>query len=125
MDGKNVFELYNDKNSLSKKNTRMLNGGETNIKGDKLGWWERKPLEKDPATDRVIRITNSYEKRPDLVSFDYLGTTQLTWLVLQYNNIVDINEEFILGKEILLPQTDRARTELAGENPTMGLFLNE
>lgn len=121
MAGNNTFRLYDDKNSLSKDNTRMLNGGETEIKGNKLGWWERRILQQDPVSDTIIRITNSYDRRPDLVAFDFLGTTQLTWVILQYNNIVDINEEFVLGKEIVVPSSDRARTEFASANPIKGI----
>lgn len=121
MAGNNNFELYSNKNSLAKSKSRMLNGGHTEIKGNKLGWWERRGLPKDPSSDIRLGITNTYHKRPDLVSFDFYGTTTLTWLVLQYNNIVDINEEFILGKEISIPSKNRALSELSSKNTVGGI----
>lgn len=104
------FKLYENKSSLKKSRSRMLNGGETEIKGNKLGWWERKHLPKEGATDIEVKIDEEYVGRPDLVAFDFLGTTRLMWLVLQYNDIVDINEEFALGKIIVVPSPTRANT---------------
>lgn len=92
----------------------MLNGGETEIKGNKLGWWERKPLPKDDSTDIILEINEEYSKRPHLVAFDFYGLVTLTWLVLQYNDIVDIEEEFVRGKTIILPSRSRALTLLTG-----------
>lgn len=106
------FELYENKSSLKKSRSRMLSGGTSEIKGNKIGWWERKPLPKEGSTDREIILDEEYAGRPDLVAFDYLGTSRLMWLVLQYNNIVDLNEEFILGTKIVLPSAIRANTLL-------------
>ena len=111
------FELYKNKSSLAKRRTRMLDGGESEIKGNKIGWWERRSLPKNSVTDRIVKITEKYHKKPELVAKDYLGTTRLMWLVLQYNNIVDIEEEFIMGREIVLPSRPRAESEFTGRSP--------
>jgi len=112
----NRFKLFRDKTSLAKRNSRMLNGGDTEIKGNKLGWWERRPLQKNTATDIRITIPEVFSKRPDLLAFRVYRKSNLFWLVLQYNNIVDIEEEFITGKEILLPDVDRTLSSLVNRN---------
>lgn len=106
----NDFKVYENKSSLKKSRSRMLNGGETEIKGTKLGWWERKKLPKEKSTDIEITIDEEYSGRPDLISFDYYGVTTLMWLILQYNNIVDLEEEFTTGKTIVIPSPERAIT---------------
>lgn len=117
MAGKNnKFKLFPNKNSLSKKYTRMLNGGETEIKGNKLGWWERKPFEKNISTDYIVTIPEIYDKRPDLMAYQVYGKPELFWLVLQYNDIVDIEEEFVSGKEIILPSRIRTLSGLVNNN---------
>lgn len=117
MSGNNTFKLYRNKNSLSRKNTRMLNGGDTETKGNKLGWWERNVLEKDPSSDIVLTINDLFHKRPDLVAFQYYRKASLFWLVLQYNNIVDVEEEFVRGAEIIIPNKARALTAFSDETP--------
>ena len=108
------FKLYTNKSSFQKRRSRMLNGGDTEVKGNKLGWWERKPLPRDDATDITFEIDEEYSKRPHLVAFDFYGLVSLTWLVLQYNNIVDIEEEFVRGKTITIPSRSRALTLFTG-----------
>lgn len=118
----NSFLLYPNKSSLAKKRSRMLNGGTTEVKGNKLGWWERKALEKDPATDIVVTITPVLERRPHAIAYKFFGKSVLFWLVLQYNNIVDVEEELTLGTEIVLPSRNRALSLLSSESPK---FENE
>jgi len=111
------FKLFENKSSLAKRYSRMLNGGNTELKGDKLGWWERISLPKDTYTDITFVITKQYEHRPDLVSFRYYSTTRLTWLILQYNNIVDIEEEFVAGKTLIIPARSRVFSKILNNNP--------
>lgn len=115
------FQLYKNKNSLAKRRTRMLDGGISEIKGNKIGWWERRTLQKNSVTDRIILITEKYDKRPDLMARDYLGSTRLMWIVLQYNNIVDIEQEFVLGKEVIIPSRTRAESEFTRKSPKRNL----
>lgn len=117
MAGKNNrFKLFKDKTSLAKRNSRMLNGGTTEIKGDKLGWWERRDLRKDTSTDIRIKIPEIFSGRPDLLAFRVYKRPNLFWLILQYNNIVDLEEEFVTGKEIVLPSVDRTLSSLVNRN---------
>lgn len=112
----NRFKLFRDKTSLAKRNSRMLNGGTTETKGDKLGWWERRELRKDTSSDIRITIPEIFSERPDLLAFRIYRRPDLFWLILQYNNIVDIEEEFVAGKEIILPSVDRTLSSLVNRN---------
>ena len=95
-------------NSLDNAKGRYTQGGETEAFDQRLGWWER-DLEtlRQADDDLFIVIQPQYNKRPDLLAADFYGSTLLMWMVLQFNNIVDINEEFITGKEIRMPSTQR------------------
>lgn len=117
MAGKNNrFKLFKDKTSLAKRYSRMLNGGTTEIKGDKLGWWERRDLQKNTNTDIRIRIPEVFDGRPDLLAFRIYRNSSLFWLILQYNNIVDIEEEFTTGKEIIVPARDRTVSSIVNRS---------
>lgn len=112
----NRFKLFNNKTSLAKRQSRMLNGGKTEIKGDKLGWWERESFEKNTTTDVRVTIPDVYDRRPDLLSYRVYQTPRLFWLILQYNNIVDVEEEFRSGQEIILPSRVRALTSMVNNS---------
>ena len=88
------------------KHSRYTSGGITQQFANRLGWWERKVLNKQDDDIHFI-ITPQFEKRPDLIAYHYYGDTRLMWIVLQYNNIVDPEVELVTGKEILLPTEER------------------
>ena len=96
------------RNSVDNTKSRYTQGGDTEVFRERLGWWER-DLEtlKEDDTDEFIVITPKYDRRPDMVAADFLGSALLSWMVLQFNNIVDINEEFVAGKNIRLPTSRR------------------
>lgn len=86
--------------------TRYRSGGTTELLGTKLGWWERRTFA--PATDDIVlRVSLRQAFRPDTISNDLYGTPMYAWLVLQYNNIVDVNVELQPGRTIYLPQKSR------------------
>lgn len=95
--------------SVQNRDSRYVQGGVTETFNNRLGWWER-DLEgfAQDATDIRVVISSRYSKRPDRLAFDIYGKSSLMWLVLQYNSIVDINEEFVAGKAIRLPDPSRA-----------------
>jgi len=121
----NRFRLFDNKTSLSKRFSRMLTGGTTETKGNKLGWWERDVIEEDVFTDRVFELRAEHEGRPDLVAFEVYNNTRLTWLVLQYNSIVDIEEEFVPGRKINLPAPSRVFSQIAVKNPEKEQVIDE
>ena len=108
-------------NSVEYQYSRYVQGGLTDRYNNRLGWWERDlDLLVEDDTDVFITIAPKYDKRPDLLAADYFGSTLLMWLVLQFNNIVDINEEFIAGKRIRMPATQRVLFDFLNK-PTGGI----
>lgn len=81
---------------------RYVQGGTTESFPTRIGWWEREVFPSS-VEDVVITLTARYNKRPDLLAADAYGSSTLMWFVLQYNNIVDINTEFLEGATIILP----------------------
>lgn len=89
--------------------SRYTQGGETEVYQKRLGWWERdESILKKADDDITVVIAPEYDKRPDRMATDYFGRSDLEWLILQFNTIVDINDEFRSGKTIRLPKAERA-----------------
>ena len=86
--------------SVESRDSRYTQGGETERFEERLGWWER---------DLFIQIAPQYDKRPDKMATDLFGRPTLMWIILQFNSIVDINEEFRAGKTIRVPEPSRAQ----------------
>lgn len=95
--------------SIRRKTSRFVQGGNVVVKSKKLGWWERSKTFTIPSGDDLVieSLPAVYSGRPDLLSFDMYGDNNLEWVILQYNNIVDINEEFVTGATIYIPNKDR------------------
>lgn len=96
----------NNKNSTDNRNSRYVQGGTTEIYNNRLGWWERRKLTRQ-SDDILFTITPTEEKRPDMISFAVYGKAMYGWLVLEYNNIVDVETELLTGMDIFLPSQDR------------------
>lgn len=99
------------KKSTDVPNGRYSQGGSTEIVGNRIGWWERKNFPKS-TMDVSIVITKRYAHRPDLVAYDMYGKTSLMWVVLQYNTILDVMEDFTEGTVIRLPSRSRLFSQL-------------
>lgn len=89
---------------------RYVQGGVSDSFSDRIGWWERRILAKS-SSDVAITITARYHKRPDLLAADLYGRPTDQWVILQLNNIVDINVEFVQGKQIVVPTKQRMNQE--------------
>ena len=112
-----TFKLYENKSSVLKKNTRYVQGGDTEVFPKSLGWWEKRiDIPKNQPDDIPFPITLQYQYRPDTVAFLKYGRTDVDWIVLQYNDIVDINEQFIAGRVISLPSATRLFTSILDRN---------
>lgn len=97
--------------SLANRVGRYKQGGSTTMVPSRIGWWERRKFL--PVYDDIaFKITPTYINRPDLIAFEVYGRAELMWLVLQFNNIVDINEELYEGRTIKLPSQRRLQTEI-------------
>lgn len=92
-------------------NGRYVQGGTVQLRGPRLGWWERRLYTKSP-TDIAYTITANYAHRPDLLAFDLYGRAALQWFIMQYNNISDLYEDFNEGTVIILPTRGRLYGEL-------------
>lgn len=102
------FKLYENKSSVKKKNSRYLQGGDTEVYKERLGWWEQRlDIPKDQVDDVTFTITKKYEHRPWLVAKVFLGNENLEWVILQYNEIVDTIDEFVTGNTIKIPSKSR------------------
>jgi len=92
--------------SIQKKYGRYIQGGETDVYSNRLGWWERQSIP-SAEDDIEMQITAKYAHRPELMAYDIYGQANLMWVILQSNNILDINTEFVLGKVIWIPSYRR------------------
>ena len=106
------FKLYQNKSSVLKKNTRYVQGGVTDVFPNSLGWWEEAIIPTNQVDDVQFTLTSAYELRPDKLAYIAYGRTDITWLVLQYNQIVDINTEFLAGVTINLPSPSRVFSDI-------------
>ena len=107
-----AFKLYDDKSSVLKVTSRYVQGGYSEVGEKFIRWWERVPIRKGDITDVAYSIDLRYVGAPDYIAFDYYGRNNLGWVVLQYNDIVDINEELAVGKIIILPSRERVFYEV-------------
>lgn len=104
-------------NSAEVSKGRYTQGGQVERYTNRLGWWERSTL--SPSNSDVgYTVTARTALRPDLIAYDVYGTSELQWFVLQFNNIVDINEELTAGTRITLPTPDRLQN--SGLNNSTG-----
>ena len=105
--------------SVNKRTSRYVQGGTTTTYPRRLGWWERLTM-KSADDDLFVTITNRQSRRPDLIAFDFYGKQELGWIVLQFNNIVDVNLELQAGAQIRLPSPDRVFFDMLNR-PTGGV----
>jgi len=55
------------------------------------------------GTEKVMLINNGVQYRPDLVSYDVYGFSDMWWKILEVNGMYDI-WDFVAGKTIILPE---------------------
>lgn len=101
--------MANSPSSVKSKESRYVQGGESTINQKSVGWWERDLTisVRSNGDYEIESLPVVYHGRPDLLSYDLYGHNNLEWLILQYNNIVDINEEFVAGATIYAPSKSR------------------
>ena len=111
-------------NAVEIKTSRYVQGGLTTRYPNRLGWWERRILDKDDM-DICFTISLNEERRPDIVAYKVYNDAKLAWLVLQYNDIVDINEEFVIGKELRLPSPKRVMLDIMTQSTGGQLYKKQ
>lgn len=87
---------------MAQKFSRYTKGG----KVDSSGFWSRTIFTKS-YDDLTITISKKYHRRPHLLADDIYGTSEVMWFVLQYNDIIDVQTEFVEGRVITLPTVTR------------------
>lgn len=93
-------------NVVEQRTGRYSQGGLADRYQRKVAWWERRDLEHQ-LDDIIFTVTPGTAKRPDIIASQIYGKPNLSWVVLQYNNIVDINTELVTGTIIRLPSQRR------------------
>lgn len=109
-----TFKLYKDKSSLDNPNCRLVRGGTIEKNGIFLGYWNKFTFPTD-ITDQKFTITLDYAFRPDKISYKLYGRDDFAWLILQYNSIVDINEEMRVGAVLMVPSYSRTIFNLTSD----------
>jgi len=102
-------------NSVNNHKSRYTQGGLTDRYPNRLGWWERRDIPEDD-TDITITVTPAEDRRPDLIAYNMYGQSVLAWVVLQFNNIVDIQTELKTGTEIRLPTQRRLMLDILNQS---------
>lgn len=92
--------------SLRRQNSRYVQGGETERFADRLGYWQRRIIPKHD-TDEVFTLEAKYDRKPWLLAHDKYQDVELMWVILQFNTILDIETEFVAGRELRLPTSTR------------------
>ena len=101
-------------NSVLRKNSRYVSGGETEVNIKSLEWWERKVF--SPSDDDIKYVVErKMEKRIAQIATIFLGDPKLWWIIAQYNNILDPVSEIYEGRILLIPNKDKMNTMLDGK----------
>lgn len=100
----NFFKQYQNKSSGLKRYSRYVQGGQTDYKTNRIGFWDRDVSKFSGNIEDIVinSLPLQYVGRPDLMAFDYYGRADLAWIILIYNNIVDL-DEFAAGIQIVIP----------------------
>jgi len=92
------------------KNSRYVNGGTTEVDGKFAQWWDRTVFPKDDS-DVYYTLERKFEGRPDKLASVFYQDSSLWWLILQYNHILDVNEEFTVGTILAMPTAERIKKD--------------
>lgn len=92
-------------------------GGTTTVTNSKLGWWE-KAVWPPSDTDIAVTISPKYEHSPSKMAYDFYGDSKLDWVILQNNNILDVQTEFVVGAVVKIPSKTRVFTEILAKVTT-------
>lgn len=64
---------------------------------------ERSSITDYVSTYTVITLDDSMALSPDAISVRHYGTTVYWWVICIYNNITIIDDEFVMGKRLSIP----------------------
>lgn len=88
------------------KKTRYAIGGSTETNSVGTGFWTRSTLPRR-EDDSFVVLTEHTAKRLNIISHQFFGRDTLSWLILQYNDIIDPVEELYPGRVLSIPNPSR------------------
>lgn len=97
--------------SVDSSKSRYVHGGTTEVSTTHLEYWDRKKILPDMSDDTYV-LEHLYEGKPHLLSSVMYGDSRLWWVICQVNHILDINEEFVEGKVLIIPSKERIMREI-------------
>lgn len=103
-----------EKNSVLRRTSRYVSGGETEVNSRALEWWER-AFFTPAASDRLYVVERKFEGRLDLISALFLNDPYLWWVIAQYNNVLDPHAEIIEGIALRIPARETVDVMLNGK----------
>lgn len=91
-----------------KKNTRYTNGLVDTNRSEEKFLVLRQPLSLEQSSDDIfVNLTQDDARRPDIISQKAYNTTDLWWVIAEYNNISDPLFQLTAGLTIRIPQLVR------------------
>lgn len=106
--------MAQEKNSVLRRDSRFVSGGETETGESGLEWWERTVFTTD-STDISYTVELKFAGRLDQIAALFLGEPRNWWVIAQYNNILDPYSEVIEGLVLKIPSADRVKLMLNGK----------
>lgn len=103
------------KSSVTRKNSRYVLGGLTEISPGFLQWWNKNFLTND-STDIYYTLEKKFEQRPDLLANAFYDDPYLWWVIPQYNTVLDFNTEFLEGLVLRVPTKTRVNAFATNSN---------
>lgn len=94
--------------SVLSSKSRYVQGGQTEIGSIGLEWWERYSLPTDPS-DQLYIVEDKYSRRPDLIANAFYSDIRLSWVICQFNNILDPYDEIVTGTILYIPTLERVQ----------------
>ena len=93
--------------------TRYLNGEVATNRSEKQFLTLRSKLNLEPSDgDVFVPITQDILRRPDLISYKAYGTSELWWVIYEYNGIKDPLFDLKLNQTIRIPEINRVLAAL-------------
>lgn len=110
-----MFKEYQNKSSLNRGKSRIVQGGTAIPNGIGIGWIERRNINNlDDEDETNFTIRDVHLNRFDLLAHMFYGSAEFEWVILQYNNIVDYADVSI-GDVIKIPSSAYVRTMIANK----------
>jgi nucleoid-associated protein YgaU len=102
------------KNSTLVQTSRYVAGGKTEVNTRALEWWERTVFKHD-STDTTYVVDLKTAGRLDIIATVFYNDPALWWFIAQYNSILDVYGEIVVGRVLRIPTKSRVQAMLTGK----------